>query len=599
MSAPSGPGRTVTRETATAGNGAESNGVTDNGAGSHRAASPAAAEGRAAVEAVVTHFFRQYPNFGRRAGWHAVDGCLPSPGPRPAAELDRLRALVAGSLRTLVASDDLAATDDRAPGDSAAGHVDPELRADLDAALHMVQAEQFQLTALGRPYLSPLEVLAETDLSPYLRTYAPLPERVAALDAHLAALPGFLAEAARTLPAGLPAGDRLRGRELAQAQAGHLTTVTGRLSPGQSAADRARCELAAAAAAACEEYGRAIAGTKPAAQLYGPDRLDEFLRVVEGVQRPAGELLDLARAEVAAVQAGLDALAGQLGAADRREVVARLTEQVSDDSVATLAAIMQRVRDFWAGVDLVSMDTVTPLEVDHADGLSSAATVEFQVSAPLEPVRPPHVLFLPEPPGEPGAPPSPLRRQFLNDPMLEVIAVHEAYPGHYVHAEAATRGGSVIRTCFPWISGLTEGWAHYAEELAVGHGLAEGRPLLRVAQLRSALESAARLVAFLAVHLKRASFAAAVSEAVDTCDWSAERAAREVLAVTSQPTGAMYTLGKLTIRDWRDSAGIKTRPELKQFHDHLLRCGTAPLSTARQYWLDQTNASVSSHSEVS
>jgi hypothetical protein len=551
------------------------------------AASPAVAEGGAAVEAVVTHFFRQYPNFGRRAGWHAADGFLPSPGPRPAAELDRLRAVVAGSLRTLPGPDELAATYVK------------ELRADLGAALHMVQAEQFQLNALGQTYFTPPEILAETDLSPYLRAYAPEPERIAALEAHLAALQGFLAEAARTLPARLPAGERLRSLELAQAQAGHITTVTGRLSPGKSAAAQARRDLAAGAAAACEEYGRAVAGTKPAAQLYGPDRLAEFLRVVEGIEQPARELLDRARAEVAAAQTGLDALAGQLGVADRREAVALLAEQVGADPEATFAAILQRVRDFWVRADLVSMDTATPLEVDHADGPSSVATVEFQVSAPLEPVRPPHVLFLPEPPAEPGAPPSALRRQFLNDAMLEILAVHEAYPGHYVHAEAAARGGSVIRTCFPCLGGLTEGWAHYAEELAVEHGLAEGRPLVKIAQLRSALESAARLVAFLSMHLKQTGFAAAVGEAVNSCGWSEERAAREVLAVTSQSLGAMYALGKLVIRDWRDSAGIKARPDLKQFHDHLLRCGTAPLSIAKQYWLDQTNQSALRYLEVS
>jgi hypothetical protein len=558
-------------------------------AGSPRAGSQAAAGSRAAVEAVVEHFFRNCPSLGRRAGWHAADGCLPSPA-RPAAELDRLRAMVADGLRTMIAPDE------RIAGAGTAGQVDPELRADLGAAMHMVQAQQFQLTALGRTYLTPLEVLNETDLSPYLRAYAPEPERAAALEAHLAALPGFLAEAARTLPTRLSAHDRLSGIEQARAQARHLITVAGRLSPASA---QTRRELAAAAAAACEEYGRAVVGTKPTAQLYGPDRLAEYLLVVEGIERSAGELLDQARAEVAAAQAGLDELAGPLGAADRRQVVALLAEQVSPDAATTFSAIMRRVRDFWARVDLVSVDTVIPLEVDRADGPSSAATVEFRTSAPLEPVRLPHVLVLPELSAEPGAPPSPLQRQFLNDHMLELLAVHEAYPGHYVHAEAAAQGGSVIRTCFPWLAGLTEGWAHYAEELAVERGLADERPLLRVAQLRSALESAMRLVAFLSLHLERSTFAAAVSEAATSCGWSAERAALEVLAVTSQPGLAMYTLGKITIREWRDNPDRTARSDLKQFHDHLLRCGTAPLSTVRQYWWDQTSQSVSKHPEVS
>ncbi|WP_213453284.1 DUF885 family protein [Rhizomonospora bruguierae] len=521
----------------------------------------------AAVDAVVSYFFRQNPCFGRRAGWHRADGVLPSTEPRAAAELDRLGSALGAALR--------------------AGPADPELRADLDSALHMVHAEQFQLTALGQAYLTPPEVFAETDVSSYLRDYAPEADRAAALETHLRALPDFLAEAARTLPARLPAGERLRGLESAQGAAAQLATVARRLA-------RPR-DLAAAAAAACEEYGRAVHATKPTAQLYGPDKLTEFLRVVDGITWPARELLDRARAEVAAAQHGLDALAKQLGAADRREVVAMLAGQVSTDTDAAFAEIITRVRDFWAGADLVSTDTVTPLAIGLADGPSSAATVEFQVSAPLEKPRPPHLLYLPNLSGTAGA----AHREFLNEPMLELLAVHEAYPGHYVHAEAAEAGGSTIRTCFPWIDGLTEGWAHYAEELAVEHGLAEGRPLLRVAQQRSALESSTRLVAFLTMHLKQTGFGAAVAEAAGAAGWSDERAAREILAVTSNPLGAMYALGKIVIRDWRDSAGRMARQDLKHFHDQLLRCGTAPLSTARRYWQDHTNQPASSYSEVS
>jgi hypothetical protein len=105
---------------------------------------PASEVSRTAVEAVITYFFRQYPTFARRAGWHTVDGCLPNPGPISAGELD----------------------------------------------------------------------LAETHLSSYLRDYALRTDRDAAMEAHLAALSGFVTEATRTLPDQLSAGDWLDALDL-------------------------------------------------------------------------------------------------------------------------------------------------------------------------------------------------------------------------------------------------------------------------------------------------------------------------------------------------------------------------------------------------
>jgi uncharacterized protein (DUF885 family) len=60
-----------------------------------------------------------------------------------------------------------------------------------------------------------------------------------------------------------------------------------------------------------------------------------------------------------------------------------------------------------------------------------------------------------------------------------------------------------------------------------------------------------------------------------------------VLAVVADSGGAMYALGKLHIRRWRELAGVGgTAADLKAFHDRLIRCGNAPLSTVWRYYLD-------------
>jgi uncharacterized protein (DUF885 family) len=347
--------------------------------------------------------------------------------------------------------------------------------------------------------------------------------------------------------------------------------------------------VASAAAAACEDFARAVEGTAPARALFGPELLGGFLRAVEGIDHPVTDLLEEAQAEVDSVMSALALVAGKLGLEHRQRAYKLMTDRVSDGSVLdSLRSTIQRVKDFWIQTDVVSVETVHPLEVRRAPWApAGAAGVEFAISGRLEQARQSHVLYVPELPGPVANRRTSVRRQYLNDPMLEVIAVHEAFAGHYVHTEASFRGPSVIRTCIPCSAGFPEGWAHYAEELAVEHGLADGRPLVEVAQLRSALEAATRLLVFLSVHMGRWTFAEAVGRAVLICDWSQERAAREVLVATSDPETAMYALGKLRIREWRRTAAVGTTGrELKSFHDRILRCGYAPLATVWQYYLD-------------
>jgi uncharacterized protein (DUF885 family) len=207
------------------------------------------------------------------------------------------------------------------------------------------------------------------------------------------------------------------------------------------------------------------------------------------------------------------------------------------------------------------------------------AAVEFVISGPLEEPRRPHVLRLPDPDLTAGGPSARVWRHYLNEPMLEVIAVHETFAGHYLHAKASESLRSIVRTCLR-TSGFTEGWAHYTEELAVECGLADGRPLVELAQLRSALVSASRLVIFLSIHLRRWTFQDAADHLVRVCGWTPQVAVREALVVPADVDCTMYCLGKLAIRRWRSGVG----GDLRAFHDRILRAGFAPLATVEEYW---------------
>ncbi len=77
-------------------------------------------------------------------------------------------------------------------------------------------------------------------------------------------------------------------------------------------------------------------------------------------------------------------------------------------------------------------------------------------------------------------------RSFLeeyNDHMLQVLTIHEAYPGHYVQMEYANRNPSLIRKVLS--SGVfVEGWAVYTEQMLLDQGYGEGDLALRLSQLK-------------------------------------------------------------------------------------------------------------------
>src|SRR5262249_59375710 len=73
--------------------------------------------------------------------------------------------------------------------------------------------------------------------------------------------------------------------------------------------------------------------------------------------------------------------------------------------------------------------------------------------------------------------------QEYNGKMLEVLTIHEAYPGHYVQLEYSNRCPSTIRRVLS--SGtFAEGWAVYCEQMMLDQGFGRCDPALRLQQLK-------------------------------------------------------------------------------------------------------------------
>lgn len=529
------------------------------------AGSPTDAEAvQAANSDLLDFYFGFQPRSGRDVGRREYDGVLAelaSPGVEAMADLRRrLAAYVTVP--------------------------DPGLRADVRTSLAWLDRETFRIEALGHRHRDPVECLGEADVWGYIQQpYGTVEEKIAAIDRHLSGVPDFLERAAPLVDASLPAGERMHALDLSRALAADLRDIQGMLDtehPGVSV--ERLVGPAQEAASACERFAAIVEKSAPVAAVFGPELLQEWIRLSELVDVDLPVLIEEAQAEVDGIVGRLDALAARAGVERRRDLHDQMEHpDACWDPARYMPDLIERLRQFWRDRGVVSVETVSPLLCRSRPRMFAAA--EFGVAGPFPDDAHPHRLYLPRWTDLDGAKAS--RRKNFALPVLEMLAVHETHAGHYSHTEAAFRSTHGVRSSLRLWAGFVEGWAHYTEELAIEQGLADGRPLVHAAQQLAALEAATRLLVFLSVHSGRWTFGAAVEQAARVCEWPAPQAIREVLSATSDWRTSLYTFGKLRIREWRRSAVTGSgAAELRAFHDGILAAGFPPLGVVWQYYLE-------------
>ena len=162
---------------------------------------------------------------------------------------------------------------------------------------------------------------------------------------------------------------------------------------------------------------------------------------------------------------------------------------------------------------------------------------------------------------------------------LENLAIHEAYPGHFIQGLHQNRVASDLRKSF-WWGVFGEGWAHYCEQVAVDEGFGDGAPEVRIIQLQEALNRLCRFVNGIRLHTDPGwDFVRGTKFFVEKA-WLAEAVARaECERGAFDPFYLRYTLGKKEILDLREECRRKLGPrfDLRRFHDALLCCRSGPM----------------------
>ncbi len=169
---------------------------------------------------------------------------------------------------------------------------------------------------------------------------------------------------------------------------------------------------------------------------------------------------------------------------------------------------------------------------------------------------------------------------------LPTLTYHESIPGHHLQLTLAQemKDLPLIRKIV-FFSGYGEGWALYAEQLAVDMGMYDNDPLGHIGQMQAALFRAVRLVVDSGLHSQNWSREKAVDYYVDTLGNKRTSAITEVERYCVWPGQACsYMIGKLTwlrVRaDAKQQLGAKF--DIRKFHDAGLLSGALPLDVLEQ-----------------
>lgn len=320
----------------------------------------------------------------------------------------------------------------------------------------------------------------------------------------------------------------------------------------------------------------------------GADLFERKLRFDEHVDLTVDELREINEREIERYHGWIAEVAAEIDP-DREpaEVMEEVTSDFPspDELVATAERFQDELQAFIRENEIVTLPSDDQPTVRETPDYARGGFASMSVPGPFE-TRATEAYYnitnvLPEWSEEE-------QRQHLtyfNYPGLLGITVHESFPGHFVDFLYRPEIESRVRKVFNWGS-LSEGWAHYTEQMMVDEGLGDGDPAIRLGQLRRAIQRHARWYAGLEMHAFGASLDEATDRYQEIAYFARFPARQEVERGARNPTYLYYALGRMQILQLREDYRVHLEEEgqefsLRDFHDRFLQIGL-PVALARQ-----------------
>ncbi len=363
--------------------------------------------------------------------------------------------------------------------------------------------------------------LSDAVYLPLAKSTLPKEENIAHVIARMAEFPRIIEEAKRSLTHPVKPILETAIRQNLGAIAFYekdLFNYTGE-TPQQpqlkAAADRVAAEL--------KEYQKYLEGPmRERAEdnwRLGKDKFDRKFELETGVGVTAEENLADAEAQFALVHDQLYVVSRQLWSkyfpqrplppddgAGRRDTITRVVDALSKanalpspseggvkDLVAKVQARVENIKAFIRAKNYLRLPEPDRCAIIEMPEFRRGNALAYMDNAPpLDPQAGSYYAVSPPPS---NWTPQQVRSFFeeYNEYMLQVLTIHEAYPGHYVQLEYGNRQPSLIRRALG-SGAYIEGWAVYGEITMLNEGYGEGDLCLRLMQLKFYLRAIANSI---------------------------------------------------------------------------------------------------------
>ncbi len=268
----------------------------------------------------------------------------------------------------------------------------------------------------------------------------------------------------------------------------------------------------------------------------------------------------------------------------RRATITRVINAVNQEHsdvtnlVADARATVENIKSFIRAHDYVRLpdpDRCAVIEMPEFRRGNSLAYLEN--APPLDPDAPSFYAVSPPP-----ADWTPQQvRSFLeeyNRQMLNILTIHEAYPGHYVQLAFANRSPSLIRRVLQ--SGtFVEGWAVYGEVTMLNEGFGDGDLRLRLMQLKFYLRAVANSILDYRMHCTQMTDDEAMKFLTDEAFQSEGEAKLKIIrAKQSSVQLSTYFVGRMAHYQLHQAveAEMGDKFNLNRYHEAVIANGSIP-----------------------
>jgi uncharacterized protein (DUF885 family) len=269
----------------------------------------------------------------------------------------------------------------------------------------------------------------------------------------------------------------------------------------------------------------------------------------------------------------------------RRETIHRVLARISQDHgkpdalVSDARETVARIKDFIRANDVLRLPDPDRCRVIEMPEFMRGNTTAYLNPAPALDPKASSIYAVSPPPREWDARKVDSYLQEYNRYMLQMLTIHEAYPGHYVQLEYSNRHPSLIRRALQ--SGtFAEGWAVYTEQMMLDQGYGKGDLALRLNQLKWYLRTVANAILDHRMHCDGMTDDEALTFLTKGAFQSeGEALGKVVRSKQSSCQLSTYFVGRTAFYRLRQAVEREQgeRFQLGRFHEAVLDHGTLPV----------------------